>query len=328
MKKFGLVLILIFVVFGFCFSWNHVAAATLFTNQSLVGFATQNGGTTGGTGGATVTVSTGTALQEAIKLGGPRIIYVMGTISASNSGSLEKIDVKNVSGISIIGVDSSGELNGIGIKVTKSSNIIIRNLKIHHVSDGDGDCIGIEGPANNIWIDHCELYNDLNHDKDYYDGLLDIKKKSAYITVSWCYFHDSYKTSLVGSSDSDEYDRKITYHHNYFKDCNSRVPSYRFGAGHIYNNYYADITSSGINCRMGATLRIEGNVFENVNDPITFLYSDVTGYWNVRDNLFTNCTGNQPTTSTCSFTPSYSYQVDTAGSVKAKILANVGVGKI
>ena len=36
------------------------------------------------------------------------------------------------------------------------------------------DAIVISG-AMNVWIDHCELYSDLTHDKDYYDGLLEIK---------------------------------------------------------------------------------------------------------------------------------------------------------
>lgn len=50
--------------------------------------------------------------------------------------------------------------------------------------------------------------------------------------------HDSWKTMLSGSSDGDEYDRKVTYHHNYFENCNSRLPLFRFGHGHVFNNYY------------------------------------------------------------------------------------------
>ncbi|MFX1237551.1 MAG: family 16 glycoside hydrolase, partial [Promethearchaeota archaeon] len=68
-------------------------------NYDLVGYATLNGGTTGGQGGATVTVNTGTALQDAIKQGGPRIIYVNGTINPGNSSGLSKIDIKDVDNI-------------------------------------------------------------------------------------------------------------------------------------------------------------------------------------------------------------------------------------
>ncbi len=298
------------------------------TPSGMVGFATLNGGTTGGAGGPTVTVYNGTDLQNAIKLGGPRIIYVAGTITPSNSGSLSKIDIKDVNNISILGQGSSGELNGIGIKIVRANNIIIRNLKIHHVDTGDKDCISIEGPVRNVWVDHNTLYNDLSHDKDYYDGLLDAKNDSAYMTFSWNYMYDSYKSSLVGSSDSDNYDRRITYHHNYFKNCNSRLPSYRFGTGHVFNNYYYGIMTTGINSRMGAKLRIENNVFENSTDPIGSWDSDDVGYWHLVGNQYINCTGSMPTSSTTSYTPPYSYSLTATGSVKSTVTSGAGSGKI
>ncbi len=304
---------------------------TPITNPSfnMVGFATLNGGTTGGQGGPSVTVTTGTALQDAIKLGGPRIIYVNGTITTSNSSGLSKIEIKDVNNISIIGVGTKGELNGIGIKVWRAKNVIIRNLKIHHVLSGDKDCISIEGPSNNIWVDHCELYNQFQGvDKDYYDALLDAKRDAAYLTYSWNKLHDSWKASLNGSSESDTYDRRVTYHHNSFININSRLPLYRGGQGHIYNNYYQDIPTSAVNSRINARLRVENNVFVNVNNPICSLDSSIIGYWDVRGNSFTNCTGNVPTTSTTSYSPPYSYTLDAAGTVKSNVTNNAGVGKI
>lgn len=289
-----------------------VSAAETNDMFALVGYATLNGGTTGGQGGIVKYASTGAEIEDLLyakykgQITQPLTIYVQGTITPSNSTNT-KIDVKDVKDISIIGVGTKGEFNGIGIKITKSSNIIIQNLKIHHVNIGDKDCISIEGPASNIWVDHCELYNDLDHSKDYYDGLLDAKADSEYMTFSWNYLHHSYKTSLVGSSDSDNFDRKITYHHNYIQDCNSRLPSYRYGTGHIFNNYYVNNLDTGINSRMGAKLKIENNHFENFKDPIGYWYSNEAGYWDVSNNKFVNCTGSMPTTSTCSFNPPYEY---------------------
>ncbi|MDE1376983.1 pectate lyase family protein, partial [Bacillus licheniformis] len=147
-------------------------------------------------------------------------------------------------------------LKGIGIKVWRANNIIIRNLKIHEVASGDKDAIGIEGPSKNIWVDHNELYHSLNVDKDYYDGLFDVKRDAEYITFSWNYVHDGWKSMLMGSSDSDNYNRTITFHHNWFENLNSRVPSFRFGEGHIYNTYFNKIIDSGINSRMGARIKI------------------------------------------------------------------------
>ncbi len=298
----------------------------------MVGFATLNGGTTGGQGGTVVTVNSGIDLQNAIKNKGnqPLTIYVNGKITPSNSASLSKIDVKDKQDISILGVGTNGEFDGIGIKITRAKNIIIRNLKIHHVNIGDKDCISIEGPANNIWIDHCELYNDLDHDKDYYDGLLDAKAEAEYITYSWNYMHDSYKTALVGSSDSDNFDRKITMHHNRIENCYSRLPLFRFGTGHIFNNYFSGILDTGINSRMGAKLRIENNYFENSKDPIGFWYSDEPGFWDVSGNKFVNCTGEQPTQSTCSFNPPYEYskELTAVDNVKSLVIQSAGFGKI
>jgi len=140
--------------------------------------------------------------------------------------------------------------------------------------------------------------------------------------------HDSWKTSLVGSSDSDNFDRKVTYHHNRFENINSRGPLFRFGQGHIFNNYYYNIIDTGINSRMGAKLRIEHNVFENAKDPIGSWYSSELGYWHVVNNQFINSTGSMPTTSTVDYTPPYGYTLDPVEEVKADVIANAGVGKI
>ena len=209
---------------------------------SLKGFASLNGGTTGGEGGQTVTVTTGDQLLAALKNKSPNTplkIYVNGTITTSNT-SASKIDIKDVSDVSIVGSGTKGELKGIGIKVWRANNVIIRNLKIHEVAKGDKDAISIEGPSKNVWVDHNELYHSLNVDKDYYDGLFDVKKDAQYITFSWNYVHDAWKSMLMGNSDSDNSNRTITFHHNWFNNLNSRVPAFRFGEGHIYNNYYSN----------------------------------------------------------------------------------------
>lgn len=297
---------------------------------SMKGFATLNGGTTGGEGGTTVVVTTGNQIINALKnksSNTPLKIIVNGKITPSNT-SASKIDIKDVNDVSIVGQGTNGEFDGIGIKIWRANNIIIRNLKIHHVNIGDKDAISIEGPSSNIWIDHNELYNSLNVDKDYYDGLLDVKGNADYITISWNYFHDSWKTSLVGSSDSDNHNRKITYHHNRWENVNSRLPLFRFGQGHLFNNYYNNIIDSGINSRMGAKLRIEHNHFENSSNPILSAYSSQDGYWHVVNNKFVNSSGSMPTTSTTTYNPPYSYSLDHVDQVKSIVTQYAGVGKV
>jgi pectate lyase len=323
----------------------------------LTGFASISGGTTGGTGGKEITVSSMSDMSDLLNQRkknndtSPLIIKIGGKITGAGA-----VGVKEVKNISIIGVGSSAELEGVGLNIVKSSNIIIQNLRIHHTL-APTDCIGIES-SDHIWVDHCELYNmigDCNGDGvvdtkgdipggdvDWYDGLLDCKKNSEYITVSWNYFHDAFKTSLVGSSDSDTYDRKMTFHHNVFKNCKERLPSYRGGTGHIFDNYYVDVWNSAVNSRMGAKLRVENNCFENVgsgnvNDesglaagPIGSYNSTAIGYYDVKDNTYLNCRGNQPVASTCSFVPSYDYSkyLTPVSEVKAMVTRYAGVGRL
>lgn len=83
-------------------------------------------------------------------------------------------------------------------------------------------------------IDHVELSSDRDHDKDYYDGLLDVTHGCFGITLSYNILHDHWKSSLVGHSDSngaEDVAIRVTYHHNYWYNLNSRLPSFRFGQG-------------------------------------------------------------------------------------------------
>jgi pectate lyase len=61
------------------------------------------------------------------------------------------------------------------------------------------------------------------------------------ISVS-TYFHDHWKASLAGHSDSnggeDTGKLHITYANNHWKNINSRGPLLRFGTGHIYNSFF------------------------------------------------------------------------------------------
>ena len=311
---------------------------------SLVGFAA---GVTGGAGGRTVQVKTASDFKSNCESSEKLIIQV--------AGKIDNASVSIASNKTILGIGTSGEITGTTLSLTDGSNIIVRNIKIHHGPKG-ADIFTIKG-GKNIWIDHCEIYNaigDLNGDGkidtagdisggdvDWYDGLIDATESSANITISWNNIHDGFKCMLVGKSDSDLEDRKITIHHNHFSKCWERMPSYRGGTGHVYNNYYSDIEHSAVNSRMGAKLLVEGNIFENTGSgaidsktkllwgPIGAYYSGTVGLWDVKDNVFINCKGNQPTASTCTFTPPYDYAktLNTSSEVKAIVTAWAGVGK-
>ena len=271
---------------------------------SLTGYATLNGGTTGGAGGQTVIANNLTELNNYCNSDLPLIIQLNKKLISTGT----KIIVGNNK--SIIGVGTEAELEGVGFEI-RSKNIIIRNIKMSKVLNAfnAGDCIRIMDGASNIWIDHCEFFNEspaTQLDKDKYDGLVDATGTSSYITISWCIFRDHWKSNLVGSSESDNYNRRITFHHNYWKNINSRTPSYRYGEAHIFNCLYENV-DGGINSRMGACIKVENNVFRSVKNPIAALDTDTNGGWMISRNVFVNCTGLQPVSSTCSLNIPYHY---------------------
>jgi len=272
-----------------------------------------NGGTTGGAGGSTVTVSSLSALKSAASGDAKTIIIIAGKITGNSV-------VEVGSNKSILGKDSNAALQGVGLQVLKNKNVIIRNLKISKVLATAGDAIGLE-MAKNVWIDHVDLSSDLDHGKDYYDGLLDITHACDWITVSYSHFHDHYKSSLIGHSDDngaqDEGHLTVTFTHNYFGNLNSRLPSYRFGTGHIYNNYYEN-NSDGINSRDGARLLVQNNVFSGIKKP---LYSTLDGLANSSGNDFG---GGTDTAATCSVTVPYTYSLTSTSTVASNVKANAG----
>jgi pectate lyase len=320
------------------FAWAQKGMTMSSVNQAT-GFAAMNGGTTGGFGGSSVTVTTGKELLAAINAAAdkPITILVKGEITAANTGAASII-LNDVHNVSIVGAGSGAEFDGIGFQVKgASSNLIFQNLVIHDVHGGEGDALGIEGGSHNIWVDHNEFYSSMSANKDYYDGLLDMKKGTEYVTVSNNYFHDHHKVSLNGYTDTDQGGRYVTYNNNVFENIGSRAPSVRDGYVHVYENYYKDIETSAVNLRMGAEGLIESNVFENAHNPIVSVDSKTIGYWNLSGNEFDNVTWGKvgkgeasaaDGKSTSDYTVPYAYDLDAASTVKAYNLANAGVGKL
>ncbi|PNS18467.1 hypothetical protein CAC42_6284 [Sphaceloma murrayae] len=280
---------------------------------SPVGYASQNGGTTGGKGGQTVTVTDLAGLNAALGKKtdtAAKVIRISGMIKGS-----AKVYVG--SNKSIIGADSGSGLEGIGLQVGKAKNVIIQNLKISKVVASNGDAIGIQ-ESTNVWVDHVDLSNDVTHDKDYYDGLLDISHASDFVTVSNTYFHDHFKGSLVGHSDSngaeDTGKLHVTYANNYWKNIGSRTPSFRFGTGHVINNVYEGIFTSGIDTRMGAQMLVESTSFTGTERPLGSFNSKTTGYAVVKDVDF----GGSPNSAPRGTLQSVPYSIAAVGAASAR----------
>lgn len=267
-------------------------------------------------------------------------------VCAQHQKEPQILEVKEVENLTIEG--ALGSSANFGIKVSRAKNIIVRNMTLGLLPGGDAsDAITLEGndtngDVENVWIDHNELFSSTKDDCEgagdtEFDGLIDIKKGARRITISYNYLHDHQKTGLLGSSDDDATERYVTFHHNRYENVVSRTPLHRFGFIHLFNNYFGNISSSGINVRMGGVALIESNFFENALNPVTSRYSDEVGFWDLRNNhLGPNITWDveedtlangdtwQSTTTFPGSELGYAYTPDRAACVKQIVIAQAG----
>ena len=288
------------------------------------GFASVNAlgynGTTGGAAGPTVTVTTAAALADYAGRNTPFTILVSGTITFDDM-------ITVVANKSIIGVGSTATISGGGLQLGSTTrpgnNVIIRNIRFVNASD---DSISVTNAAHHVWIDHNDLSNG-------YDGLLDIKRKATFVTVSWNRFHSHSKTTLVGHNDTYTADigfLKVTYHHNFFDGTTQRHPRVRFGDPvHVYNNYYLNNPLYGIASTENAGVLVEANYFRNVAHPIHVGY-DKSGPGRVveRGNIY-DASGAPETAGTVTEPRTYySYTLDNPATLPTTVPAGAGVGRI
>lgn len=301
------------------------AAALLWSATALtaqpIGYASLNGGVTGGTGGPTVTVTTLADFITYAQAATPYVIEVSGTIDLGTS------NVRFESNKTIRGIGSGSGFIG-NLKGVAESNVILQNLNFTNPSTvGDGDGLTLEG-CTQIWVDHCAFV-------DCGDGSLDIKRGADFVTVSWCKFSYTFDSghnfvNLVGHSDSnatqDRGKLRVTFAHNWWSTgCVERMPRVRFGKVHVLNNYF---NSPGNNYCIRAAIEsenlAEGNYFENVDEPFNY-YGSPAGKIRELNNVFVNVT-NRIAANDAVFTPPYSYSVADPNTVKSDVMAGAGPG--
>ncbi|MFI1956725.1 polysaccharide lyase family 1 protein [Streptomyces althioticus] len=321
----------------------------------VTGYATQNGGTTGGAGGQTVRATTGTAIHQALcgraNSSTPITIQVEGTINHGNttkvSGSscntaADKIELKQISNVTIVGVGDGAVFDQLGIHIREASNIVIQNVTVRNVkksgspTSNGGDAIGMESDVRNVWVDHVTLEAS-GGESEGYDGLFDMKDNTQYVTLSYSVLRNSGRGGLIGSSESDRSNGYVTFHHNLYENIDSRAPLLRGGIAHMYNNHYKRLNDSGINSRAGARAKVDNNYFEDSKDVLGTFYTDEAGYWQVGGNVFDNVTwssrsgdhnpaGPNPTSNTSVSIP-YGFTLDGANCVPNVVAQTAGAGK-
>jgi pectate lyase len=281
---------------------------------NLEGWATQCGGTTGGGNASPVTVTDAAGLISNMQASGARVIRFSGTITLSG---MQKV----ASNKTIIGVGSNATITGGGLNVANASNVIIRNINFRNWSD---DAINVQY-STRVWIDHNSFSNGN-------DGAVDIKRSSDCATVSWNRVFNHDKSFLLGHSDSNASEDvgrlRVSYHHNWFDGSNQRHPRVRFGNPvHVYNNYYRNVDGYGVASTCNAGVLVEGNYFENVDDPYhRGEGSSPDGNLVARNNYFVS-SGSGETGGSVASIP-YAYTLDPAANVKSIVTSGAGTGRI
>ncbi|MGW1593694.1 pectinesterase family protein [Streptomyces sp. NPDC002343] len=284
------------------------------------GFAALAGGTTGGAGGRVVTVTDQASLARYASAPEPYVIRVAGSIAVEPFGS----DIAVASDKTIVGVGGTGEIVHGELHLNPGThNVVIRNLTIRDSyveGDWDGkttdfDAIQMDG-ADHVWIDH----NRLTHMGD---GLLDIRKDSQYITVSWNRFTHHNKALGIGWTNNVR--TQITIDHNWFSGTKQRNPSADNCAyAHLYNNYLSDQVADGDpvwtygNWSRGRTkMVIENSYYDGVRHPYQ---ADATAELVQRGSILRN-TGGRTDEHGAAFDPHafYDYRPDPAAAVPALV---------
>ncbi|KMS78779.1 pectate lyase [Streptomyces leeuwenhoekii] len=303
------------------------AEAPAWATATADGFASVNAlgqnGTYGGRGGRIVTVRTLAELEKYATAPEPYVIVVAGTITMNPVGK----EIRVASDKTIIGSGTSGHIVGGGFFLGPGvHNVIIRNLTIRdsyqgvwNDKDHDYDAIQMDG-AHHVWIDH----NDLRHMAD---GLIDVRKDSTNITVSWNELSDNNKTFGIGWTENTVTD--ITIHHNWIRETEQRNPSTDNAAhAHLYNNVLEDtpgtaITSSYGNYSRGKTrMVLENSYFQGVKNPVI---KDATASIVQRGNVFSGTSGRNESGGTA-FDPKtyYRYTLDKVADLPALLKSGAG----
>ena len=212
------------------------------------------------------------------------------------------LDISSAKNVTVEGVGEGATIFGWGFTWKHCSSIEVRNITFDSYTEdacsfeGSDDSKTLSGfKSGHIWI-HNNTFNEGKNnwdvcneqDKHEGDGATDFKK-NAFITLSYNHYYKNHKTGLVGGSDS-QHTACITFHHNFYDTCQSRLPLARQANMHMYNNYYYNSTSYSISVRANGYAFVENCYFEGGQNPyeLQTSSSNGNGYIKVFGSQFVN----------------------------------------
>ena len=205
----------------------------------------------------------------------PIAFRLLGTINANDMDALdsseEGLQIKGKAAdsemnITIEGVGNDAVIRGFGMLVRNCKSVELRNFAVMTAMD---DCISLDTDNSNIWVHHIDGFYGKQGSGDHAkgDGCIDVKTDSKFVTVSYCHFWDTGKSSMCGMK-SESGPNFITYHHNWFDHSDSRHPRIRTMSVHVYNNYFDGNAKYCVGVTTGASAFVENNYFRNCPKPM------------------------------------------------------------
>ncbi len=198
------------------------------------------------------------------------------------------LDISGAKNVTVEGVGIDAEIYQWGFTwKSDCKSIEVKNLTF---TDYTEDACSFEGSGQDANLNKISAFtstrywihnNTFNRGKNYWDvcseqdkhdgdGSTDLKRV-AYVTLSYNEYYNNHKTGLVGGSDS-QMTSCVTFHHNYYNQCQSRLPFARQANMHMYNNYYYKSSGNNMQIYAGAYAFIENSYFKDVKN--TFNVSD------------------------------------------------------
>ncbi len=202
-------------------------------------------------------------------------------------------DISNAKNVTLEGVGPNAMIFQWGFTWKNCSYIEVRNLIFDDYTE---DACSFEGSetsvssissfkTGNIWIHHNTFNEGINYwdvtgeqDKHEGDGATDLKGNKN-LTISYNHYYKNHKTGLVGGDDSVT-TANVTFHHNFYDQCSSRLPLGRQANMHMYNNYYYKSSGTNMSIRANAYAFIENSVFEDCKNTIDIQSGGAVKLWN------------------------------------------------
>ncbi|WP_081824425.1 pectate lyase family protein [Paenibacillus sp. UNC451MF] len=175
---------------------------------------------------------------------------------------VSKIYIDSFNGLTIFSANGA-KIKHASFDIKYCSNIIIRNLEFDELWEwdestkgnydkNDWDYVTIEGASSKVWIDHCTF-------NKAYDGLVDVKKGSNGVTISWSTFKGDDRSS----------NSWVTQQINAMEANMSAYPMYAYLRGSSIGLSKADIIAIAASQKKGHLIGATEFASDNANLQVT-----------------------------------------------------------